>query len=165
YFTMTREAAVFVAERFKAIFPTFYQEYKADFEAGRWLHEIREDPGPFLGRAIVYKLQILVHRDHLDHGPSVTFPAGYFSGGAMYFPDLDAKFAYRPGDLCISLSADLYHAVEPWSPIPCPPDVSKGQITPGRVATVFFHPDKSSLTLHGKRPDWATETAGGTLPD
>ncbi|KAJ7159111.1 hypothetical protein C8R43DRAFT_860828, partial [Mycena crocata] len=164
YFYLTREIALLVAARFKVLFPEEYAKYEKDFSAGRWL-STDEDPGPFLGRAIVYKLQSHVHRDGLDCGPSVTIPIGFFKGGAIYFPDLDAKLAYRPGDICMALSADLYHEVEEWTPVPCPVAIMDKTITPGRIATVFFHPDKSSLTLADKRSDWATQTAGGIVPD
>ncbi|KAJ7148979.1 hypothetical protein C8R43DRAFT_888284 [Mycena crocata] len=164
YFRTTREFAIVVAARFKAVYPKYYAKYEEDFMAGHWLSS-EEDSGPFLGRAIVYKLQSHCHRDPLDSGPSVTVPAGYFKGGAIYFPDLEAKFAYRSGDICIALSADLYHEVEEWEPIPSPPEHRDHGVTPGRIATVFFHPKKSSLTLLGKGRDWATRSAGGIVVD
>ena len=39
---------------FEATFPDIYKEYKEAFEAGIWF---QDDPGPFIGRAIIYKLQ------------------------------------------------------------------------------------------------------------
>lgn len=74
---------------FKAVFPEFYLQYQEAFDAGVWLED---DPGPFLGRAIIYKFQGRLHRDRKDVGPSVCFPVGYFTGGEMQFPQLDAKF-------------------------------------------------------------------------
>jgi hypothetical protein len=73
---------------FEAAFPQLYQQYKAAFEAGVW---IQEDPGPFIGRAIIYKLQSKLHRDKNDAGPSASFPVGYFDGGEMLFPQLGTK--------------------------------------------------------------------------
>jgi hypothetical protein len=46
------------------------------------------DPGPFLGRAIVWKLNVCPHQDGLDKGPAVIFSMGYFSGRECYLPDL-----------------------------------------------------------------------------
>jgi hypothetical protein len=50
-----------------------------------------EDPGPFLGRAIIYKLQGKFHKDQRDAGPSVSFGVGYYDGGEICFPQLKAK--------------------------------------------------------------------------
>ena len=74
---------------FKAAFPEWHQKYSKAFEAGQWL---RGDPGPFLGRAIIYKLQGKVHKDRHDLGPSASFGVGLYSGGEMLFPQLKAKF-------------------------------------------------------------------------
>lgn len=75
---------------FKAVWPGIYEEYQTAFDAGRWFEE---DPGPFIGRAIVYKLQIDTHRDTNDGGPTACFPVGSFSGGELIVPQLEAKFA------------------------------------------------------------------------
>jgi hypothetical protein len=74
---------------FKATFPDWHAKYSKEFATGRWL---RDDPGPFLGRAVVYKLQGKVHRDRHDLGPSASFGVGLYSGGEMLFPQLKAKF-------------------------------------------------------------------------
>jgi len=73
---------------FEATFPDIYKEYKAAFEAGVW---VQEDPGPFIGRAIIYKLQSKLHKDSNDVGPSASFPVGYFNGGEMLLPQLGTK--------------------------------------------------------------------------
>ncbi|KAJ7847696.1 hypothetical protein B0H13DRAFT_2405610, partial [Mycena leptocephala] len=157
YFKATREFAIIVAEYFKILFPSYYEKYKKDFDAGFWE---AADPGPFLGRAVVFKLQVYVHQDGLDRGPTVSVPAGYFTGGALHFPDLEAVFAYGPGDLCFSMSADLYHAVDRWEAAPVPSELAAKRITPGRVSTVFFCPEKTAQTLAGKPANWNRDTAG-----
>jgi len=73
---------------FEAAFPEIYKQYRQAFDAGVWL---TEDPGPFLGHAIVYKLQGKLHRDRKDLGPSACFPVGFFDGGEMLFPQLKTK--------------------------------------------------------------------------
>ncbi|KAJ7439714.1 hypothetical protein B0H11DRAFT_1644113, partial [Mycena galericulata] len=161
YFRLTQEVAVILAEYFKVLFPDDYEQYQADFERGVWL---REDPGPFLGRAIVYKLQVFVHQDGLDRGPTASFPCGFFEGGAMHYPDIDAVYRYGPGDVCFSMSAILYHGVQHWSPAPVPEDYAKARITPGRVGTVFFCPAKTAETLAGKPKNWNKDTLGGLVP-
>lgn len=74
---------------FQVVFPDIYEQYREAFDAGVCLPQ---NPGPFLGRAIIYKLQGRLHIDRNDVGPSASFPAGYFTGGEMLFPQLGAKF-------------------------------------------------------------------------
>jgi hypothetical protein len=74
---------------FKAAFPQWHQMYEQAFAAGVWL---QDDPGPFLGRAVIYKLQGRLHKDRHDMGPSASFGVGKYSGGEMLFPQLGAKF-------------------------------------------------------------------------
>lgn len=84
----TRDLAAFLSALFKASFPEYHERYKAAFAAGVW---VAEDPGPWLGRAVVYKLQVDLHRDGLDDGPTASFPMGFFEGGELLLPDLGAK--------------------------------------------------------------------------
>lgn len=94
YFKVTRPVAILLAEYFRVCFPKQFHTYEAAFKAGIWE---QADPGPFLGRAIVYKLQVKSHLDSLDgDGPAATFPMGSFVGGAMYWPDLEAKLRSVP---------------------------------------------------------------------
>lgn len=74
---------------FKRLFPDIYQKFQAAFDAGVWLSE---DPGPWLGRAIVYKLQVDAHLDQKDLSPTASFPCGAFTGGEMQIPQLPTKF-------------------------------------------------------------------------
>jgi len=73
---------------FKAAFPEHYEQYREAFKAGVWFPE---DPGPFLGRSVVYKLQGKLHKDHKDVGPSACFPVGFFEGGEMLLPQFKTK--------------------------------------------------------------------------
>ncbi len=83
-----------------------HKEYKEAFAAGVWDDA---DPGPWLGRAIVYKTQVSsinqsfwvyltpftkvnLHKDQNDDGLSVCFPVGRYGGGEMIIPILGAKF-------------------------------------------------------------------------
>jgi hypothetical protein len=86
----TEAMAVRLAAIFSVCFPQYYQKYRAAFDAGVWYES---DPGPWLGRAIVYKLQVHMHQDGLDAGPCASFPVGYFTGGEAYLPELGAKLA------------------------------------------------------------------------
>lgn len=74
---------------FKKLFPDVYDKCQVAFDAGAWLSE---DPGPWLGRAIVYKLQVDAHLDQKDMNPTASFPCGSFTGGEMQIPQLPAKF-------------------------------------------------------------------------
>ncbi|GLB36943.1 hypothetical protein LshimejAT787_0312300 [Lyophyllum shimeji] len=160
YFQATQSMARRLAAMFKVAFPDYYQKYRRAFNAGVWT---RSDPGPWLGRAIVWKLDVYMHRDGLDGGPTATFPMGAYQGGEFYLPDLRLKLTYRPGDVVISLSGLLYHAVGAWKPDLDAPQ--HGKITPGRISHVFFFPKKSLDVLEGKPPLWALRTGWGKLPD
>lgn len=76
-----------------SVWPDHYVRYNQAFSAGRWFSE---DPGPFLGRAIVYKLQVDLHHDRHDAGPTACFPVGTWDkskgGGSLIVPQLGAKF-------------------------------------------------------------------------
>ena len=88
YFTETERTSAKLAGMFQAAFPIYYKKYKKAFKAGCWLEE---DKGPWLGRAVVWKLQVGLHRDALDEGPAACFPCGNYEGGNLCLPDLDAK--------------------------------------------------------------------------
>ena len=88
YFTDTQRTSARLAGMFRAAFPDYYEKYEEAFRAGRWAEE---DRGPWIGRAIVWKLQVGLHRDALDEGPAACFPCGSYKGGQLCLPDLDAK--------------------------------------------------------------------------
>lgn len=90
YIDATDDVGIFISALFEEFFPEWFALYKQAFEAGVW---VLEDRGPFLGRVVVYKLQVNLHVDGQDGGPTISFPAGFFSGGEMYLPDLGAKLA------------------------------------------------------------------------
>lgn len=181
YFRATRELATILAEYFRAFFPKYYEKYKKAFDAGVWL---TEDTGPFIGRVIVWKLQVNLHQDRSDAGPTVTFPNGMYTGGPFYIPELDLKlryvlplscrlfssscaedvYRYRPGDIVISFSGWLYHTVGTWTPAPVSKEWAEAGLTPGRVSHVFYFPKKSFDLLLDKPKEWALDTSGGKLP-
>jgi len=88
YLTDTQRTSAKLAGMFQAAFPEYYEKYKTAFLAGCWAEE---DKGPWIGRAIVWKLQVGLHRDALDEGPAACFPCGNYKGGQLCLPDLDAK--------------------------------------------------------------------------
>ena len=90
YFLETQATAKEVSDRFAAAFPEFFEQYRLAFEAGV---ANTLDPGPFLGRALVWKMQVKAHQDGLDEGPAATFPCGYYSGGYLYIPRLGMKLS------------------------------------------------------------------------
>lgn len=91
YMERTAKLAVALKEMFKAAFPEDFEIYQKAFNAGVW--ELA-DPGPWLGRAIVWKLNVLPHRDGQDGGPTAIFCLGHFSGGEAYLTDLKVKLWY-----------------------------------------------------------------------
>ena len=88
YYKATRYTSAKLAGLFQASFPLYYKKYRKAFEAGVWEEE---DTGPWIGRAIIWKLQVRIHRDGLDEGPVACFPCGRYTGAEMCLPDLDAK--------------------------------------------------------------------------
>ncbi|KZT17930.1 hypothetical protein NEOLEDRAFT_1023428, partial [Neolentinus lepideus HHB14362 ss-1] len=153
-------ATSFLANQLKLIFktccPEVFELYEKAFEAGVWFTE--EDPGPFLGRAVLWKLQVGLHRDKGDVGPSIAFPFGSYEGGEMVVPQLHAKLAYRPRDIIILLSSKLWHQVLDWR---AGEGIPQHGLTPGRGSQVFFMPKRSLEILQDKPPYWGVDTAYG----
>ena len=177
YFEGSRPVAVYLSACFQVAFPDHYRKYKKAFDAGIWM---AEDPGPWLGRAIIWKLPIETHMDGLDDGPTAIFNVGNYTGGDLYLPDLKIKLEcvqyhsrqqstdqmcctrYNPGSLVIFLSGQLYHSVSDWKP----GAYKEGdKVTPGRVGNVFFFPKASFDRLHDKPKNWNWMTRSGTLAD
>lgn len=77
----------------KSVWPDYFTAYAKAFAAGHWFEE---DPGPFLGRVLIYKLQVHLHLDPNDAGPTACFPVGTWKkdgeGGCLLVPQLGAKF-------------------------------------------------------------------------
>ncbi|KAF9470463.1 hypothetical protein BDN70DRAFT_821347, partial [Pholiota conissans] len=155
YYLATASIARNIAILFKAVMPEYYEKYRKAFDAGVWF---TDDPGPFIGRAIIYKLQGQLHRDRQDVGPSVCFPVGDYSGGEMLFPQLGSKFTYDPGSVFIFFSSNLYHKVNTFKPKVQTAEQAKVNITPGRIGSVFFFPKQSYKVLKDKPKDWARQT-------
>ncbi|KAF9486633.1 hypothetical protein BDN71DRAFT_1437447, partial [Pleurotus eryngii] len=55
YYEATKEIAGLLSLVVKTLLPEQYEKYQEAFEAGVWFAD--EDPGPFLGRAVIWKLQ------------------------------------------------------------------------------------------------------------
>ena len=89
YFQATRPLVISLAQLFRHAFPSSYEEYSTAFEAGVWY---TEDLGPWIGRAIVFKLQVDLHFEMGDGGPTATFPMGLVEGGQMEVLTLKAWF-------------------------------------------------------------------------
>ncbi|KAH9929037.1 uncharacterized protein BXZ73DRAFT_102190 [Epithele typhae] len=86
WYNNTAELTAFLAGLFEGSFPACYETYKEAFKAGRWFQV--KDNGPWLNRAVVWKLDVGLHCDSGDGGPTVTFPVGFFVGGHMQIPQL-----------------------------------------------------------------------------
>jgi hypothetical protein len=91
HYALTKSIVKKISAMFRAAFPEWYNKYRDAFEAGVWLPK---DPGPFLGRSIVYKLQGKLHKDQHDLGPSACFGVGDYTGGELILPQLGVKFSY-----------------------------------------------------------------------
>lgn len=91
YYEVSKPVAKTISIYFKVLLPDTYKKFKAAFKAGKW---VRGDPGPWLGRAIIFKLQSSLHVDDKDEGPTVSFPSGHFEGGKMIVPETPVKLSY-----------------------------------------------------------------------
>lgn len=166
--------AAIIGQALKATFPDFYKDYMKPFEAGVFF---RHDPGPFLARALIYKLQGRLHKDRHDKGPSISFGVGDYRGGEMILPQLGLKllcvtlfftllstykiYRYSPGDLAIFYSSEIFHKVIQFTPIEQSVSAQRQDIMPGRIGTVFFFPKASYDILQDKPPGWGHQTAFG----
>lgn len=89
----------YLSELAKAAFPDEWKKNRKAFEAGRWTKS-DSHKGAFLGRAIVWKLQVDVHRDSQDEpgGICICFNGGSYMSAekngrtGMVFPDLGLIF-------------------------------------------------------------------------
>jgi hypothetical protein len=90
YYEATEPAVQQLDKMFRISFPEQYAKYRSAFDAGQF---VDHNPGPWLGRVIVYKVQVLLHRDGEDppDGPGAIFNSGPYKGGCLYFPDLHLK--------------------------------------------------------------------------
>ncbi|KAH9914193.1 uncharacterized protein BXZ73DRAFT_21134, partial [Epithele typhae] len=103
--------AAYFGALFKVFYPDLYQRYQKVFDAGNW---IPHDPGPWLGRALVWKLPLDLHFDHGDIGPTLTIPLGFFHNGEMEFSALGALGRYRAGDIILGWDCKFAHKVRDW---------------------------------------------------
>jgi len=78
YFTDKEGTLARLASMFQAAFPDCYEKYRKAFEVGCWT---KEDKGPWIGRVIVWKLQVSLYRDALDEGPTACFPCRNYEDG------------------------------------------------------------------------------------
>ncbi|KAJ7788756.1 hypothetical protein B0H14DRAFT_3892267 [Mycena olivaceomarginata] len=114
YYRATQEVAIISAAcsrlRTQSTMPDTRQAFKS------WRLETA-DPGPWIGKAIVYKTSR--YRSTLM-GWMMTngflLRRGTSTGGAMYLPDIGMKVSYQPGDILYSCQDSYTTAVGKWSP-------------------------------------------------
>jgi hypothetical protein len=90
YYRASAAITQYLSTCFKASYPEYFETYSEAFKAGVW---VTSDPGPWIGRAIVWKLQVHTHQDGLDDGPTAIFNCGRYQGGELYLPDLGLKLS------------------------------------------------------------------------
>lgn len=131
--------------------------------------------GPFMGRAILWKLLVGPHRDSRDFICAI-YNSGSYEGAAAVFPDIGVKLryvqlslyssqadslicpSYGTGELIIFRSDALWHAVEDWKPKPMRHD---DILTPGRVAWVHFIHKAAVDRFKDKSSNWNVLTSSG----
>jgi hypothetical protein len=90
YMMGTKEAACYLSKLYKAVYPEGWLRNQAAFEAGHWY---RDDPGPWLARAIVWKLQVKTHADDKDGSPAICFSTNNTCQSPMVLPQIGAILA------------------------------------------------------------------------
>ncbi|KAF9486607.1 hypothetical protein BDN71DRAFT_1358125, partial [Pleurotus eryngii] len=159
YYIATLLLSLHLGVSFEVYLPVEAAYYQKAFKAGTAFPY--DDFGPFLGRALLWKMQLELHADKKDVGPSISFPTGRFSKGHLIIPELGAKLRYGPGSFVIFWSSRLLHTLGPrWQPTNDPVREAQG-ITPGRAAHVFFFPLSSMKQLEDKEEFWGVRTGYG----
>src|SRR5579875_2855431 len=81
WFNQTVEVHLFLERVFEQEFPTEYAAQKKRYVAAKWC---KVDPGPYLGRAVIYKMVASSsHMDSHDACPTAIFPVGYWTKGHL----------------------------------------------------------------------------------
>ncbi|KAF9020256.1 hypothetical protein BDZ89DRAFT_1138765 [Hymenopellis radicata] len=134
------------------------------FKAGRFFSE---DRGPWLGRALGYKVPTTTHPDEGDTGPTFLTCAGSFNGGHLQFHELRIQFGYQPGDMTLGYFGRFFHRVSAWSGTKPVENSAAAQamkrynLTPGRMFLVLFNKAETAARLDKKSNDWGRQTCFG----
>ncbi|KAK1216501.1 hypothetical protein PQX77_020853 [Marasmius sp. AFHP31] len=150
-----------------SFFPEYYEESAVACKAAI----TRNSPvvGPWIGKAIVWKLQGSSHIDDHDIIPTATYPMGVYEGGYMDLIDIDTRLYYRPGDIILGWTEFLFHRVSQWT-VPATISLedqrvmSRWGLTPGRVGIVNFFTDTAYEMLKDKPAHWGPITLWGRIP-
>lgn len=151
---------------FKHLYGDIYDIFKSAHKKAVWVET--NDPGPFLVRVIVWKLQCDEHLDNMDKMPTATFTADdTHVGGYMQLLDLETQFLYGAGSVAIGWTGFLWHKIHNWQlrPPPDPCAMAARGLTPGRVGIVNYFPTSSFEQLTDKDPSWAIRTMYGNISD
>ncbi|KAF8227137.1 hypothetical protein L208DRAFT_1379928 [Tricholoma matsutake] len=157
---VTQPVALVLAMIFKELFPMEYEEHWQAFDAGVWLED---DPGSWLGCAIIYKLDGLIHIDTQQQKSHCIIPLWkvYQGGndGSTVECQVQLLASYDPGHACIFCSAEIFHKVAKCNPEPHDP--VNDTCTPGCIGSVFFFPQPSYDILKDKPRGWGAHTNYG----
>ncbi|THU80049.1 hypothetical protein K435DRAFT_611608, partial [Dendrothele bispora CBS 962.96] len=153
---------VFLSKMFEKEFPQEFKAYRKAHKAARWcLH----DPGPYIGKAIVWKLSSAAHLDEDDGCLTVTYPMGSFTGGNMDIYDLHARLLYDAGYVILGFTDFLFHRVSCWkigSPDAKTLEFMKATgVTPGRIRIVSFFSINTFNQVRNKESNWGLNTLWG----
>lgn len=98
----TEPLAEVVGLTYKLIEAQFHDHMQLSFQAGK-LYE--SAVGPYLARALIYKLQVDAHLDRRDHGLSAMTNSGRYYRGYLYFPQFWMRVKWANSS--ISFQPDL----------------------------------------------------------
>lgn len=146
----------------QAFFPATHKAALRHFKAGKYFEA---DTGPWLGRALGYKVPTTTHPDEGDSGTTFITSVGCYSGGCLEFLDLELTFAYRPGHMALGDFGNFFHRVSAWKD--AEPDqvmkdlMQRHGLTSGRSFLVMFNKSETDERLKDKPSGWGLGTRFG----
>jgi hypothetical protein len=150
---------------FKTEWPESFERFDHAFKSAR-LNKL--NPGPWHGKAVVWKSDSHVHADTKDSEecPTSCVPIGQYTRGEMELFDMKTKIAYESGTVVAGLFTILGHRSKDWAPTP-PPTVERGKewqmwgLTPGRFTIVSFFHENVLKKLEKRGRGWGQKTLLG----
>lgn len=164
FVSRTNSITVIASAICKAFFPQQHKQATKIFKAGRWFDR---DVGPWLGRAVGYKVPTTTHPDEGDSGTTFITAVGSYLGGYLEIHDLAVRFTYQPGHMVFGDFRNFFHRVSAWEDtLPHARSdtadlMRRHQLSPGRAFLVMFNKSETDERLKDKPAEWGRQTRFG----
>lgn len=143
-------------------FPKNHKRALKRFKAGCYLGD---DVGPWLGRALGYKVPTTTHPDEGDSGTTFITAVGSYLEGCLELHNLEVRFTYQPGHMALGEFGNFLHRVSAWQSTKASgwmaDAMERHNLTPGRVFLVMFNKSETDERLEGKPAGWGRHTRFG----